>query len=321
MKKLLLFLAALVLVCIAPLALHASISVSFDGDDIYFTGQPPVNVDGRILVPARGVFEALGFTPSWDEELRQATLASADYIIIITIDSQIFTTNGQNHIFDVPAQIINNSTMIPLRAVLESIGFTPGWDPETDTVIITSGEHSEAHVITGIWYWMGTPFYNFLANGTGIRGLADEQYNFTWQIGDGHLTITTPSVTEEWNYEIDNDLLIITSRQVYGFSFIYTRQGGVSINDMPVPQIAANGDSTIVGAWSFMGLPYFLFYADGTGIRGAMGVYNHFRWRTEGGVLYKSGIGFVEEWNYMLDGNRLTLNSERLNMSFEYVRQ
>jgi len=68
------------------------IAVTIDGEAVIFNGQPPVNINGRILVPARGVFEMLGFVPTWDGEAGIVTLTRYDYTIIITIGSDTFTT-------------------------------------------------------------------------------------------------------------------------------------------------------------------------------------------------------------------------------------
>ena len=131
------------LLCIAlagmliPTTLQASdISVTIHGESVPFDGQGPVIVDGRTLVPVRGVFEQLGFVPRWDGSARQATLTRGSDTIVITIDSNVFTTNGAAYTLDVPAQIMNGATMLPLRAVLESVGYTLSWDSATRTVAI-----------------------------------------------------------------------------------------------------------------------------------------------------------------------------------------
>ena len=115
----------------------ASISVTIDGNPIIFQGQQPVSIDGRTLVPARGVFEALGFDVRWDGDLRQVVLTNDLNVVIMNIGSTQFTNNGITHQLDVPAQIINGSTMVPLRAPLESVGYQLDWTASTQTVIIT----------------------------------------------------------------------------------------------------------------------------------------------------------------------------------------
>ena len=62
------------------------------------------------------------------------------YIVVLTIGSSNFTVNGITHTLEVPAQIIGGSTMLPLRAVVESVGMSIDWDGATRTVLIDSGE-------------------------------------------------------------------------------------------------------------------------------------------------------------------------------------
>jgi len=122
-----------------PSSLIASdIRVTIDGVAVDFEGQPPTIVDGRTLVPVRGVFEALGFDVEWEQSTQTATLTSADYVVVISIGSEVFATNGANHALDVPAQIIDGRTMLPIRAVLESVGLYVDWDGGTSTVLVNS---------------------------------------------------------------------------------------------------------------------------------------------------------------------------------------
>jgi hypothetical protein len=121
-----------------PTSLPDTIGAIVNGQSVNFADQQPANVDGRVLVPVRGVFETLGFAVDWNGEARQATLSRANDIVIITIDSTTFTTNGISHTLDVPAQIIAGSTMLPIRAVLESVGYELEWDGTTQTIIIST---------------------------------------------------------------------------------------------------------------------------------------------------------------------------------------
>ena len=119
-------------------AQNNAITVAINGTAVNFTDQQPTIIDGRTLVPVRGVFEDLGFNVSWNEQARQVTLSRANDTIVITIGSAAFTANGASHTLDVPAQIIGGSTMIPLRAVLESVGYGLVWDENTRTISIST---------------------------------------------------------------------------------------------------------------------------------------------------------------------------------------
>src|SRR6056297_1740583 len=61
--------------------------------------------------------------------------------ISITPGEEIATVDGEEVVLDVPAKIINDRTMVPIRFVAESMGFFVEWDAENRTVII--GEDSQ----------------------------------------------------------------------------------------------------------------------------------------------------------------------------------
>ena len=125
-----------------------TIGVNINGMAVVFADQTPVIVDGRTLVPVRGVFEELGFEVDWNPDTRTAILESADFLVLIPIDSEVFTTNGEEFTLDVPAQIINGRTMLPIRAVVASVGYDVDWDSHTRTVLITSPEPAEPATAT-----------------------------------------------------------------------------------------------------------------------------------------------------------------------------
>jgi len=112
--------------------------VLVNGARLLFEDQQPTLVDGRTLVPARGVFEALGFEVYWEQATSTAVLTNATHQIRITVGQTTFFTNGIPHQLDVPAQLIGGRTMIPLRLPLESVGIELGWDGTTNAVIIST---------------------------------------------------------------------------------------------------------------------------------------------------------------------------------------
>jgi hypothetical protein len=118
----------------------SQIKVSIDGTYVTFPNNiNPENVDGRVLVPARGVFQVLGFNVQWDSENRRVTLTRHDYEIILYIDSTTFTVNGATHQLEVPAQILHGgTTFLPLRHPLEAIGYTLVWNGSTQTVQVST---------------------------------------------------------------------------------------------------------------------------------------------------------------------------------------
>jgi len=133
-------LAMLALAIFAPTALQANeINVTIDSVAVDFEGQPPTIVDGRTLVPVRDVFEAMGLYVSWNQTEQTATIMHySGFEINITIGSDTFIADSVQLPLDVPARIINGRTMLPIRAVVESIGYYVGWNQYTSTINIVT---------------------------------------------------------------------------------------------------------------------------------------------------------------------------------------
>ena len=118
------------------------ITVEIDGQRVNFSDQQAVVVGGRTLVPVRGVFETLGYSVNWEQSTRTATLSNGVNTVLVTVDSPVAISNGKPLSLDVPAQVINGRTMLPFRAVLESVGCGVDWDGNNRTVKVSSGNRN-----------------------------------------------------------------------------------------------------------------------------------------------------------------------------------
>lgn len=98
--------------------------------------QPPIIIEDRILVPLRVIFEALGATVTWNNDTRSVIATRGDISLYLAIGSNTLYKNGQPVHLDVPGQIINDRTMVPLRAVSESFGANVVWDNDTRIVYV-----------------------------------------------------------------------------------------------------------------------------------------------------------------------------------------
>lgn len=72
-------------------------------------------------------------------------LLSVVLILLVNItafasDTIHVTLDGSYIEFDVPPQIINGRTMVPIRAIFEKMGATVEWDENTSSVICTKGD-------------------------------------------------------------------------------------------------------------------------------------------------------------------------------------
>ncbi|NPV92661.1 MAG: copper amine oxidase N-terminal domain-containing protein [Firmicutes bacterium] len=97
---------------------------------------PATIVNGRTMVPLRFLVEAMGGTVNWDAVERMITLNVKNTEILLWLDSTRTLVNGQEKFTDVPPQIINERTMVPLRFILENLNCQVNWESSTKTVTI-----------------------------------------------------------------------------------------------------------------------------------------------------------------------------------------
>lgn len=99
-------------------------------------GQNPVAQDGHTLVPLRAIFEAMGATVDWNNDTQTVSAVRYGRTVELTIGSDQIYVNGEAKALDVPAQIINGTTMVPLRAVAEAFDCEVNWNDEARRVYI-----------------------------------------------------------------------------------------------------------------------------------------------------------------------------------------
>lgn len=133
---------SLVFACVLYVVAADGITVIVNGSVIEFD-VPPQIIGDRTMVPMRGTFEALGAKVEWVAELRLALATYGTTVISMCIGESSFTvtnvmTNETKTIaLDVPAQIVDGRTLIPLRAVSEALGKDVAWNGAARTATIT----------------------------------------------------------------------------------------------------------------------------------------------------------------------------------------
>lgn len=155
MKKILSVFITAVMLVMSFTAVHCEddIKVTLDGQEIEFD-VPPQIINGRTLVPMRAIFEALGAEVEWSQELQtiHAVMTIGNKYRTVTMiigDNRMFTYSGDSTAeiavpgdamidLDVPPVIIDERTLVPVRAVAESFDCDVDWDADNRTVIISS---------------------------------------------------------------------------------------------------------------------------------------------------------------------------------------
>ncbi|MDD5944674.1 MAG: stalk domain-containing protein, partial [Clostridia bacterium] len=114
------------------------VHVFVDGTELTDLDMPAVIIEDRTLVPLRAIFEAMGAKVSWDSKLQKITAEFDTKTIIMFINNKAGTVNGNAFNMDVAPKIINDRTMVPVRAIAEAVGATVSWDDASRTVDIRS---------------------------------------------------------------------------------------------------------------------------------------------------------------------------------------
>jgi len=109
----------------APLA-PTEIVVFLNGNYIDL-GAKPIIKDGRTLVSMRAFLEALGQKVEWNNDERKV-ISTGDKNIEITIGQNTGYIDGEASPIDVPAEIIDGRTIVPVRWIGEALGYRVQWD-------------------------------------------------------------------------------------------------------------------------------------------------------------------------------------------------
>jgi len=107
---------------------ETAVFVRLNGELMEFADQQPVVKENRTLVPFRGLLEKIGAEVQWDE-VNRTVRANKDGVGMVFEIGNKTALVGENKVdMDVPAQVINNRTMIPVRFVSENLGYKVAFD-------------------------------------------------------------------------------------------------------------------------------------------------------------------------------------------------
>lgn len=121
-------------------AQSGGINVLLNGRVLNLGAAGASQVNGRVLVPLRGVFEALGASVDYDAATMTVFATRADTQIQLRIGSTQANVNGQTRFLDVPAQTRFGRTLVPLRFVSEALGANVSWSDAQRTVYISAND-------------------------------------------------------------------------------------------------------------------------------------------------------------------------------------
>ena len=112
------------------------IGVYVNDSEVVFD-QQPVIINDRTLVPVRAIFEAMGAVVGWEEETNTVVSERNGVIIKISIGADSMEKGSEAVSLDVPAQIIGDRTLVPLRAISEAFGARVTWNGNDRSIDIS----------------------------------------------------------------------------------------------------------------------------------------------------------------------------------------
>ncbi|QHI72703.1 copper amine oxidase N-terminal domain-containing protein [Aminipila terrae] len=124
------------------------VRVILNNEQVKFDVNPVVK-DGRTLVPVRKIFEAMGMEVKWDEATKEISAEGEGATIKMKLDSCEAAVNNKEVTLDVPAQSINNRTLVPIRFISESLGYHVVWIEKSNLILMSKDD---------IWEWRTTGY-------------------------------------------------------------------------------------------------------------------------------------------------------------------
>lgn len=147
MKKIILLLTTLFILTLAGTAyaqtIEETVNLAIENEQAQINGKsvtmadPPKVIDGRTLVPLRFVGEAFSCDVQWNNTTKTATVKLVNRTIDVPIGKDYAVINGSQTEVQVPAQMINGSTYVPLRFIAESLGAKVDFNPTIQTISIS----------------------------------------------------------------------------------------------------------------------------------------------------------------------------------------
>jgi len=124
----------------------SEIRVFIDGEELGFPDVKPIIENNRTLVPLRAVCEALGLEVNWKGS-GLIDVIHDDITVTLNVGRKVMTV-GENYVaLDAAPKIIEDRTLLPIRAVLEAFGCSLEWDGEQKFVNVFSKTQNNDVVI------------------------------------------------------------------------------------------------------------------------------------------------------------------------------
>lgn len=150
MKKKLFVLTSSLVIALSSVQIFSAeekpdIKIFIDNSPIYLD-QEPIIENGRTLVPFRAILESMGVAVEWNAKTQKITCRKKTKVVSLQIGSNKMTVGNKTITLDVPPKIVNNRTLVPLRAVSESFDAKVEWDYDLYQIDITTNTTTQIDI-------------------------------------------------------------------------------------------------------------------------------------------------------------------------------
>lgn len=141
MKKIFSIILSVIMLCSTVTAFAQTssdkVTVTMDGQEMEFDVEPIIE-NGRTLVPMRAIFESLGCAVTYYDngEFPVIMASRGEKYVMVFVGQDFLITDDDEISLDVPAKIVDDRTLVPLRAVSEAFGTKVVWLEDIKTVCL-----------------------------------------------------------------------------------------------------------------------------------------------------------------------------------------
>lgn len=128
------------------LMLCSSAPVMADTNPFVIAGNQMIEarlIDSKTYIPMRSVFEALGYTVYWNNDARMVYLTKSTSTLSLYVDTGVCKGDINGTLENLP-KIVDGSTLLPLRELLEGMGYVVNWDDTTRTATVLTRSAADA---------------------------------------------------------------------------------------------------------------------------------------------------------------------------------
>ena len=141
------------IIVIVVTSLFAGTAYAEDDIKVYVNGKrvvfdvEPTMIRDRVMVPVRAIFEALDADVEWNEGSQSISVETDELSAYMSIGYNYI--EGPKRVYcDVPPLIMNDRTLIPVRAISEAFFYKVEWDDATQSVYISENENDDSYNYT-----------------------------------------------------------------------------------------------------------------------------------------------------------------------------